>query len=118
KRNKAFSARIEGEHGITVDTLLEGARVIWAIFKRLVKSREAAWMELDVMRDIYNRVLVGEKKAEKAKTELIEAILRLVVSIAKKYTNCGLQFLDLIQDGNIGLMKAVDTFEYSRVYKF
>ena len=63
-------------------------------------------------------VKAGEKKAKQAKTKMIEANLRLVISIAKKYTNRGLQFLDCIQEGNIGLMKSVDKFEYRRGYKF
>lgn len=70
------------------------------------------------LRSIYDTLTIGERKADQAKSELVEANLRLVVSIAKKYTNRGLQFLDLIQEGNIGLMKAVDKFEYRRGYKF
>jgi RNA polymerase primary sigma factor len=73
---------------------------------------------IDEIKDIYRRMTVGEAKARRAKKEMVEANLRLVISIAKKYTNRGLQFLDLIQEGNIGLMKAVDKFEYRRGYKF
>ncbi len=74
--------------------------------------------ELSMIKEINRRMSIGEAKARRAKKEMVEANLRLVISIAKKYTNRGLQFLDLIQEGNIGLMKAVDKFEYRRGYKF
>lgn len=75
-------------------------------------------LSITQIKDINRRMSIGEAKARRAKKEMIEANLRLVISIAKKYTNRGLQFLDLIQEGNIGLMKAVDKFEYRRGYKF
>src|SRR5690606_14270245 len=82
-----------------------------------VISQEAG-LPLSEFRRIVQMVQKGEKEARIAKKEMVEANLRLVISIAKKYTNRGLQFLDLIQEGNIGLMKAVDKFEYRRGYKF
>merc|ERR1712196_737700 len=75
-------------------------------------------IDISEFRRIVQQVQKGEKEARSAKKEMVEANLRLVISIAKKYTNRGLQFLDLIQEGNIGLMKAVDKFEYRRGYKF
>ncbi|WP_340648205.1 RNA polymerase sigma factor RpoD [Pseudoxanthomonas winnipegensis] len=83
-----------------------------------IEVEQAMYLTLADLKDISRQMAYGEAKARKAKKEMVEANLRLVISIAKKYTNRGLQFLDLIQEGNIGLMKAVDKFEYRRGYKF
>lgn len=86
--------------------------------KVLIEIENEFGATINGLKDINRRMTIGEAKARRAKKEMIEANLRLVISIAKKYTNRGLQFLDLIQEGNIGLMKAVDKFEYRRGYKF
>ncbi len=86
--------------------------------KKLTHLESIAGLRISQIKDVNRRMSIGEAKARRAKKEMIEANLRLVISIAKKYTNRGLQFLDLIQEGNIGLMKAVDKFEYRRGYKF
>ncbi len=86
--------------------------------KKLISLEEQMRMTIAEIKEVNRRLSIGEAKARRAKKEMVEANLRLVISIAKKYTNRGLQFLDLIQEGNIGLMKAVDKFEYQRGYKF
>ena len=86
--------------------------------EKLVGMERALFLSLADIKEINRAMSIGEAKARRAKKEMVEANLRLVISIAKKYTNRGLQFLDLIQEGNIGLMKAVDKFEYRRGYKF
>ncbi len=88
------------------------------IQQKLIDLQSQVVVPLDELKDINKRMNAGERASRDAKKEMIEANLRLVISIAKKYTNRGLQFLDLIQEGNIGLMKAVDKFEYRRGYKF
>ena len=86
--------------------------------RKLIGIEEETVLKIDEIKEINRQMSIGEAKARRAKKEMVEANLRLVISIAKKYTNRGLQFLDLIQEGNIGLMKAVDKFEYRRGYKF
>ncbi|MDH1629069.1 RNA polymerase sigma factor RpoD [Pseudomonas mosselii] len=91
---------------------------IVACQQKLIDLETETGLTVAEIKDINRRMSIGEAKARRAKKEMVEANLRLVISIAKKYTNRGLQFLDLIQEGNIGLMKAVDKFEYRRGYKF
>ena len=86
--------------------------------KRLAKLEETSFLTIQGIKEVNRELNMGRIRADRAKKEMVEANLRLVISIAKKYTNRGLQFLDLIQEGNIGLMKAVDKFEYRRGYKF
>ncbi|BBL56947.1 RNA polymerase sigma factor RpoD [Methylomonas koyamae] len=105
-------------HPSYADALTENAETIKAAQQRLADIEARHGLSIAVLKGICRNISLGEAKARRAKKEMIEANLRLVISIAKKYTNRGLQFLDLIQEGNIGLMKAVDKFEYRRGYKF
>jgi RNA polymerase primary sigma factor len=100
------------------DVLSRNLPPVQELQKKLIDQQARAVVPLEDLKHINKRMNEGEKSSRDAKKEMIEANLRLVISIAKKYTNRGLQFLDLIQEGNIGLMKAVDKFEYRRGYKF
>ncbi|MGB0834145.1 MAG: RNA polymerase sigma factor RpoD [Psychrobium sp.] len=101
-----------------VQALEDNERDILRAINKLKDIEQETDLTIASIKDINRRMSIGEAKARRAKKEMVEANLRLVISIAKKYTNRGLQFLDLIQEGNIGLMKAVDKFEYRRGYKF
>ena len=107
RQKKPYASAIKGRQGD-----------IQAIQERLGQIAELTAVSISEIKEINRRMSIGEAKARRAKKEMVEANLRLVISIAKKYTNRGLLFLDLIQEGNIGLMKAVDKFEYRRGYKF
>jgi len=108
---------INGRHSYS-DALSAREKELRKAQKILAEIETQYGLTISGLKDINRRMSIGEAKARRAKKEMIEANLRLVISIAKKYTNRGLQFLDLIQEGNIGLMKAVDKFEYRRGYKF
>ncbi|NYT77887.1 RNA polymerase sigma factor RpoD [Alcaligenaceae bacterium] len=110
-------AEVAGNHAYS-ETLERHVPAVQELQQKLIDLQRAVVLPLKDLKDVNKRMATGEAKARKAKREMTEANLRLVISIAKKYTNRGLQFLDLIQEGNIGLMKAVDKFEYRRGYKF
>ena len=111
-------AEIASSQRTYAQTLIRNAPAIKEQQQKLIDLQNHIGIPLKELKDINKQMSTGEAKARRAKREMTEANLRLVISIAKKYTNRGLQFLDLIQEGNIGLMKAVDKFEYRRGYKF
>ncbi|MFM8245950.1 MAG: RNA polymerase sigma factor RpoD [Burkholderiaceae bacterium] len=114
---KWIDGEVSGSHAYST-VLARNVPAIKELQQKLIDLQSRVVLPLPDLREINKKMAAGETKARKAKREMTEANLRLVISIAKKYTNRGLQFLDLIQEGNIGLMKAVDKFEYRRGYKF
>ncbi|OCF96550.1 RNA polymerase sigma factor RpoD [Gilliamella sp. wkB308] len=118
ENNMNWFTKASNSKGAFAANLKEFEQQVAAQIESLQKIETETNLSIEQIKDINRRMSIGEAKARRAKKEMVEANLRLVISIAKKYTNRGLQFLDLIQEGNIGLMKAVDKFEYRRGYKF
>ncbi|RLA95966.1 MAG: RNA polymerase sigma factor RpoD [Deltaproteobacteria bacterium] len=118
RRSPAEKKALFLERGLNEEEFVELDKMAKYLQKRLQRIEQEAGISVAELKKAVKEIEQGEAKAKEAKNELVRANLRLVVSIAKKYMNRGLQFLDLIQEGNIGLMKAVDKFEYSRGYKF
>lgn len=118
ENNMNWFTKASSSKGAFAANLKEFEEQVAAQIESLQKIETETNLSIEQIKDINRRMSIGEAKARRAKKEMVEANLRLVISIAKKYTNRGLQFLDLIQEGNIGLMKAVDKFEYRRGYKF